>query len=289
VDHCSSLTVTGFGPAKLITADALKDLAIIQVTGATLLAAAKLQTHTPELGQAIVVLGYPLSDVMGNALTINPGVVSSLSGIGGEKSKFSVSANLQPGNSGGPILDMHANVVGVAEAKLNEITMLKVEGTTGGNVGFAIDTTSLLDFLRPFKTEVADSTAGQPDLSVQDVAARAKGFTVQVLCSPAAAEAPAAIAVASAPPEPLARTEGVTETFRVSGVASWDALKLRTGPGIQFPIVAAIPPDGNGIATESCEPVEGYSRKWCRANWRGHQGWVSACCIVGERTGRPPD
>jgi S1-C subfamily serine protease len=205
-------------------------LAVIQIASGHLPSAAKIQGRTPELGQAIVAIGYPLSDVMGNALTISPGVVSSLSGLGGDKSKFSVSANLQPGNSGGPILDMHANVVGVAEAKLNEITMLKVEGTSGGSVGFAIDTNTLLDFLRPFKTEIADIAGGPGDLSVQDVVARAKGFTVQIVCHQSASAAPASAGpAAAASSEPLAPTEVVTETFRVAGVASWDAVKLRTG------------------------------------------------------------
>jgi serine protease Do len=290
VDHCASVEVTGFGTANLITADSQRDLAVIQIASGHLPSAAKIQGRTPELGQAIVAIGYPLSDVMGNALTISPGVVSSLSGLGGDKSKFSVSANLQPGNSGGPILDMHANVVGVAEAKLNEITMLKVEGTTGGSVGFAIDTNTLLDFLRPFKTEIADIAGGPGDLSVQDVVARAKGFTVQIVCHQSASAAPASAGpAAAASSEPLAPTEVVTETFRVAGVASWDAVKLRTGPGIQFPIVVTIPPDGSGVATDSCKSIVGYSRKWCRANWRGYQGWVSSCCLLGEKTGRPPD
>jgi S1-C subfamily serine protease len=181
VDHCTNIGVTGFGPGKLITADAEQDLAVIQLAGGSFPTAAKIKSRKPELGEAIVVIGYPLSNEMGNALTVSPGVVASISGLGGDPRSFSVSANLQPGNSGGPILDMHGAVVGVAQAKLNEIEMLKHEGTTGGTVGFAIDTPTLLDFLRPFKTETFDN-AGESEFSVQDVVSKAKSYTVQIVC-----------------------------------------------------------------------------------------------------------
>ena len=80
---------------------------------------------------------------MGNQLTVSPGVVSSLSGLGGDDKAFTVSANVQPGNSGGPILNMRGQVIGVARAKLDEIEMLKAAGTTGGSVGFAINSSNV--------------------------------------------------------------------------------------------------------------------------------------------------
>ena len=152
------------------------------MTGSHPSIAARIQTTKPELGQAIVALGYPLSDVMGNALTVSPGVVSSLSGLGGDSSTFTVSANVQPGNSGGPILNMHGEVVGVAQAKLNEVALLKAAGTTGGTVGFAIGAAALTDFLAPFRTSTADASIHE-NLLVEDVVNGAKEFIVQVVCS----------------------------------------------------------------------------------------------------------
>jgi carboxyl-terminal processing protease len=79
------------------------------------------------------------------------------------------------------------------------------------------------------------------------------------------------------------------ETYRVTGVENWDVLNMRSGPGTGYPIVVAIPPDGSGVTVHSCSRVAGFAAKWCRTTWQGYSGWASACCLVGERSGRPAD
>ena len=59
--------------------------------------------------------------------------------------------------------------------------MLQAAGTTGANIGFATSAKTLLDFLRPFKISEPAEEAGD-ELSVQAIAARAKEFTVQLVC-----------------------------------------------------------------------------------------------------------
>jgi S1-C subfamily serine protease len=56
------------------------------------------------------------------------GTISSLTGIGNHYSNIQIDAALQPGNSGGPILDDRGNVVGVAVARLDKIKVLKKFG-----------------------------------------------------------------------------------------------------------------------------------------------------------------
>ena len=125
VDGCTSIEVAGRGAAKpRYRSYNNSDLAVIQLSATHTIGVATIQTNALHLGQAIVVLGYPLSDVMGNALTVSPGVVSEASsGLGGDTQTFTVSANVQPGNSGGPVLNMGGEVVGVAEAKLDEMAL----------------------------------------------------------------------------------------------------------------------------------------------------------------------
>ncbi len=185
VEDCVSIDVNGFGSAKRIAVDESSDLAVIRLTGARATAPAQIQSGPLHLGQAVVALGYPLSEVMGNQLTVSPGVVSSLSGLGGDDKAFTVSANVQPGNSGGPILNMRGQVIGVARAKLDEIEMLKAAGTTGGSVGFAINSATLDDFLRPFKTTMAEDIPGD-DLNVEAVVERAGQSVVQIVGNGAA-------------------------------------------------------------------------------------------------------
>ena len=84
VEDCESIDVSGFGSAKRIAVDESSDLAVIRLTGARATVPAQIQSRPLRLGQAVVALGYPLSAVMGNQLTVSPGVVSSLSGLGGD-------------------------------------------------------------------------------------------------------------------------------------------------------------------------------------------------------------
>jgi hypothetical protein len=90
------------------------------------------------------------------------------------------------------------------------------------------------------------------------------------------------VAAAAAPAEEV-------ETFRVSGVDDGEVLDLRTGAGTDFPSIAEMPPDAAGITVGSCKDVDGYNYPWCEAAWQGNEGWASACCLEGEKTGRRLD
>lgn len=180
VDGCQTMEVAGFGAAQVVSSDKLHDLAVVKVAR-RLPAAATVQADPIELGQSVIALGYPLADLMGDALTVSPGVVASLTGLGGDRTNFTVSANIQPGNSGGPILDLDGNVVGVAVAKFDEAEMLRTAGTTAGPVGFAINADTVLDFLAAFKVAIADVPV-RSNGNVQKAVAKAKAFTHQILC-----------------------------------------------------------------------------------------------------------
>ena len=180
IDGCRTMEVAGFGAATVVSKDKFHDLAVVKVAR-QLPAAATVQADPIELGQSVIALGYPLADLMGDALTVSPGVVASLTGLGGDRTNFTVSANIQPGNSGGPILDLDGNVVGVAVAKFDEAEMLRTAGTTAGPVGFAINADTVLDFLSAFKVAIADVPV-RSNGNVQKAVAKAKAFTHQILC-----------------------------------------------------------------------------------------------------------
>jgi len=60
---------------------------------------------------------------------------------------FQISVPLQPGNSGGALVDERGNVVGVASAKLNAGAALSATGTLPENVNYAVKSSFLLGFL----------------------------------------------------------------------------------------------------------------------------------------------
>ena len=74
-------------------------------------------------------------------------IISSLTGIGNNYSNIQIDAALQPGNSGGPILDDKGNVVGVAVARLDKIKTLKKFGSLPENTNFGIKTSVVRSIL----------------------------------------------------------------------------------------------------------------------------------------------
>jgi len=82
---------------------------------------------------------------------VTKGIISSLTGIGNNCSNIQIDAALQPGNSGGPILDDRGNVVGVAVAvavaRLDKIKTLKKWGSLPENTNFGIKTSVVITIM----------------------------------------------------------------------------------------------------------------------------------------------
>ncbi|MBT5861197.1 MAG: trypsin-like serine protease [Alphaproteobacteria bacterium] len=89
----------------------------------------------------VVVIGYPLFGaelVTSTEAIVTTGAVSALAGPGDDRRIMQITAPVQPGNSGGPLLDGAGNVVGVVVAKLDAILVAEAIGDIPQNVNFAI-------------------------------------------------------------------------------------------------------------------------------------------------------
>ena len=71
-------------------------------------------------------------------IKVTKGIVSSLAGIGNNYSQIQIDAALQPGNSGGPIIDLEGNLVGVAVSKLDLMTIVEDYGVVPEDTNFGI-------------------------------------------------------------------------------------------------------------------------------------------------------
>jgi hypothetical protein len=96
--------------------------------------------------------------------------------------RFQISAPVQPGNSGGPLLDFAGAIVGVVNAKLDDATVLKAVGAVPQNVNFAIKGTVLQTFLTAHNVGYKTIATGTSPMDLVGVAAAAKKFTVLVSC-----------------------------------------------------------------------------------------------------------
>lgn len=64
------------------------------------------------MGESVYTLGYPKDDIV-----FGKGYLSSQSGFNGDTLAYQVSLDVNPGNSGGPLLDNNGNVIGIINAK----------------------------------------------------------------------------------------------------------------------------------------------------------------------------
>ena len=129
VDGATHVYIKGVGgdfsqeyAATVIEVDKENDLALIKIDDPKFAGFGNIpyciQTEAAEIGEDIFVLGYPMTDVMGEDIKLTTGVINSCSGYKGDDSSYQISAPIQPGNSGGPLFNKKGEVIGVVNAKL---------------------------------------------------------------------------------------------------------------------------------------------------------------------------
>jgi serine protease Do len=134
---------------------------------------------TPRLGEPVASYGFPYFGILSSSGSFTLGNVSSLAGIRDDTRFLQITAPIQPGNSGGPLLDMSGNILGVVVSRL----MIEGGDSTPQNVNFAIQASMVTNFLsiKGISPKVSD-LAEKRDLAPSEVADVAKKFTVQIFC-----------------------------------------------------------------------------------------------------------
>jgi hypothetical protein len=141
--------------------------------------------HGPRLGEAVATYGFPYFGILSSSGNFTLGNITSMTGIGDDTRFLQMSTPIQPGNSGGPLLDMSGAVVGVVVAQLSAVNMMIAGSSVPQNVNFAIHAPVATNFLsiKGVKPELLDTSSAAPQaLSPSDMADMAKKFTVQVIC-----------------------------------------------------------------------------------------------------------
>jgi S1-C subfamily serine protease len=140
------LTGAGLIDAKVVQVDAANDLALLKADGrfAPLPIAA---SRTGLLGGTVATVGFPDIGLQGFAPKLAKGEIASLSGAGDDPRYFQISVPVQPGNSGGALVDERGNVIGIVSAKLDAGAALAASGALPENVNYAVKSSLLLSFL----------------------------------------------------------------------------------------------------------------------------------------------
>ena len=149
IDGCNEVQIHSSGqmaPATIVSQDKINDLALLR-TKLKSKSVFNLAPDNPYLLQDIVAAGFPFGESVSSTIKVTKGVVSSLSGLGDNSGQIQIDAALQPGNSGGPIIDENGNVVGVAVAKLDLEKSIESWGVVPENVNFGIKLSNLKTYL----------------------------------------------------------------------------------------------------------------------------------------------
>ena len=104
----------------------------------------------------IYVAGYPFGYDFSTPVKITRGIISSLAGIGNNFSQVQIDAAIQPGNSGGPIINDKGNVVGVAVSKLDLEIMMEDYGVVPEGTNFGIKSNVVINFLESNNINLVD-------------------------------------------------------------------------------------------------------------------------------------
>jgi S1-C subfamily serine protease len=167
---------------QILSRDSTNDLALIRApTAKKPVAAAVVASSVLRVGETVVAVGYPLQGTLSSSGNVTSGTMSATSGPGDDTRLLQMTAPVQPGNSGGPLLDSSGNVVGVVVGKLDALRIARVTGDIPENVGFAIKAAVVRVFLDssgvPYRT--APSVL---KLDAPEIASRAQRFTVALEC-----------------------------------------------------------------------------------------------------------
>jgi S1-C subfamily serine protease len=97
------------------------------------------------MGDKVFTIGFPVSLVLGKEAKYTEGVVSSISGIKDTSSLLQITVPVQPGNSGGPLVNEKGEVVGIITSSAAILPFVKESGTLPQNINWAVKA----DYLRP--------------------------------------------------------------------------------------------------------------------------------------------
>ncbi|CAN5811798.1 hypothetical protein BH24BAC1_BH24BAC1_19790 [soil metagenome] len=146
---------------KSVYQDPLRDLAILQVSDPAFTSFGKLpytlKRTATDLGERVFTLGFPRED-----LVYGEGSISAKTGFGGDTLSYQISVPVNPGNSGGPLLDSQGNLIGVISGK-----QLELVGTS-----FAIKSQYLLDLLEDLPKDSLTSPVKLPKTNTLAKASR---------------------------------------------------------------------------------------------------------------------
>jgi hypothetical protein len=191
VQQCTQVRLAGQSqPLIPVGADAAADLAVLRTVAPRTGGVARIRSGPARQGEDVITYGFPLQGLLAASGQIATGIVAAMEGLRNDGSQLQINAPVQPGSSGGPVLDRRGEVIGVVVSKLNALRVAQNTGDIPQNVNFAIKPEVLRQFLQsqnialPNTPSAASSVPqiSSASMTTEDLAERARQFTVAVEC-----------------------------------------------------------------------------------------------------------
>jgi S1-C subfamily serine protease len=126
-------------PADVVRTDPDNDVALLKVTGSFHSLPLTVDANTnANLGDSIFTIGFPVISLQGIEPKLTTGAINSLDGAQDDPTEYQISAAVQPGNSGGPLIDQSGNVIGIVCARISDQAALQESGMIAQNVNYAL-------------------------------------------------------------------------------------------------------------------------------------------------------
>ncbi|WFU06267.1 trypsin-like peptidase domain-containing protein (plasmid) [Rhizobium sp. CB3171] len=183
IEGCTRIEVKGKGDATDPRVDANNDLALIKIAAPEPSKPIIFRRAPTRLGEDLVAMGYPLATLLADSVKVTTGNVNALAGLRNDTRYIQISTPIQPGNSGGPVVDRDGFLMGITSATLSKETADQI-GITAQNVNFAIRASVADLFMQSQSIEgqSGDRAADQQPISTADLAEKLSPSVFQILC-----------------------------------------------------------------------------------------------------------
>ncbi len=183
VRGCQRVEIGNTGEAVDLRMDSHDDLALIKASAGVQTRTLALRHDVIRLGEDIIALGFPLNGILSDSIKMTTGNVNALSGLENDARYLQISTPVQPGNSGGPVIDRYGHVIGITTLQLSKSFEDKT-GIMPQNVNFAIraGVAALFMEAQGFKVSYADDDKGAPVPSTADITEKTTPSVYKILC-----------------------------------------------------------------------------------------------------------
>lgn len=186
-EHCGRIVASLGGQrveASLVRVDRSRDLALLQLAVAPPRALHFREGGDLPADAPVFAAGYPGQAALTGRIRITTGRTRELAQGAGPQGGQAVSAEVLPGNSGGPLLDAAGHVAGVVRARRDTGAIRTHSGDAPADMGFVVPLSAVKAFLSRGQVPLVTAPAGRT-LDAAALAEEVSGTVVPLFCLPA--------------------------------------------------------------------------------------------------------